>query len=60
MRGSPGLGGIQPSQADYFQAVKAPGHGDLHILVFAPSTVQEMADTVFSPLIWLINTECRQ
>ncbi len=47
MRGSPGLGGIQPSQADYFQAVKAPGHGDLHILVFAPSTVQEMADTVF-------------
>jgi len=47
MRGSPGLGGIQPSQADYFQAVKAPGHGDLHILALAPSTVQEMADTVF-------------
>ncbi len=47
MRGSPGLGGIQPSQADYFQATKAPGHGDLHILVLAPSTVQEMADTVF-------------
>lgn len=47
MRGGPGLGGIQPSQADYFQATKAPGHGDLHVLVLAPSTVQEMADTVF-------------
>lgn len=46
-RGGPGLGGIQPSQADYNQATKAPGHGDLHILVFAPSTVQEMVDTVF-------------
>jgi len=41
-RGGPGLGGIQPSQADYWQATKAPGHGDLHILVYAPSTVQEM------------------
>lgn len=46
-RGGPGLGGIQPSQADYYQATKAPGHGDLHILVFAPSTVQEMVNTVF-------------
>lgn len=46
-RGGPGLGGIQPSQADYFQATKAPGHGDLHILVFAPNTVQEMVDIVF-------------
>lgn len=46
-RGGPGLGGIQPSQADYFQATKAPGHGDLRILVFAPSTVQEIVDTVF-------------
>jgi 2-oxoglutarate ferredoxin oxidoreductase subunit alpha len=45
-RGSPGLGGIQPSQADYWQATKAPGHGDLHILVFAPATIQEMADSV--------------
>ncbi|MCL2513423.1 MAG: 3-methyl-2-oxobutanoate dehydrogenase subunit VorB [Oscillospiraceae bacterium] len=43
-RGGPGLGGIQPSQADYCQAVKAPGHGDLHILVSAPATVQEMVD----------------
>jgi 2-oxoglutarate ferredoxin oxidoreductase subunit alpha len=46
-RGGPGLGGIQPSQADYNQATKAPGHGDLHILVYAPSTIQEMMDTVF-------------
>jgi 2-oxoglutarate ferredoxin oxidoreductase subunit alpha len=45
-RGGPGLGGIQPSQADYWQATKAPGHGDLHILVFAPDSVQEMVDTV--------------
>ncbi len=43
-RGGPGLGGIQPSQSDYFQATKAPGHGDFHLLVLAPSSVQEMAD----------------
>ncbi len=46
MRGGPGLGGIQPSQADYWQATKALGHGDFQLLVFAPSSVQEMADTV--------------
>jgi len=45
-RGGPGLGGIQPAQSDYLQATKAMGHGDLHILVFAPATVQEMADLV--------------
>lgn len=45
-RGGPGLGGIQPSQADYFQATKAPGHGDLHILVFAPASIQEIVDLV--------------
>ena len=45
-RGGPGLGGIQPSQADYWQATKAGGHGDYQILVFAPSTVQEMVDLV--------------
>ncbi len=45
-RGGPGLGGIQPSQADYWQATKALGHGDFHILVFAPSSVQEMVDMV--------------
>ena len=44
MRGGPGLGGIQPSQSDYWQATKALGHGDFQILVFAPSSVQEMAD----------------
>ena len=45
-RGGPGLGGIQPSQADYWQATKALGHGDFQVLVFAPSTVQEMVDLV--------------
>ncbi len=43
-RGGPGLGGIQPSQADYWQATKATGHGDFRMLVFAPSTVQEMVN----------------
>ncbi len=47
MRGGPGLGTIQPSQADYFQATKGGGHGDYHLIVLAPSTVQEMADFVF-------------
>jgi len=46
-RGGPGLGGIQPSQADYWQATRAMGHGDFHIIVLAPSTVQEMTDEVF-------------
>ena len=45
MRGGPGLGGIQPSQSDYWQATK-PGHGDFHYLVLAPSTIQEAADLV--------------
>ena len=45
-RGGPGLGGIQPSQADYFQATKSTAHGDFHILVFAPSTVQETVDMI--------------
>lgn len=46
-RGGPGLGGIQPSQADYWQATKGGGHGDYHLVVLAPSTVQEMADLTF-------------
>ena len=46
-RGGPGLGGIQPSQADYWQATKALGHGDFFVLVYAPSTVQEMVDKMF-------------
>lgn len=45
-RGGPGLGGIQPSQSDYWQVTHALGHGDFHALVFAPASVQEMADTV--------------
>lgn len=46
-RGGPGLGTIQPSQGDYFQATKGGGHGDYHLIVLAPSSVQEMADFVF-------------
>lgn len=46
MRGGPGLGTIQPSQADYFQACKGGGHGDYHLIVLAPSSVQEMVDFV--------------
>lgn len=45
-RGGPGLGTIQPSQADYFQAVKGGGHGDYYLIVLAPSSVQEMVDFV--------------
>ena len=46
-RGGPGLGGIQPSQSDYFQATRGAGHGDFHMLVLAPASVQEMASLVF-------------
>lgn len=46
VRGGPGLGTIQPSQADYFQAVKGGGHGDYKMIVLAPASVQEMADFV--------------
>ncbi|MBR5364641.1 MAG: 3-methyl-2-oxobutanoate dehydrogenase subunit VorB [Clostridia bacterium] len=42
-RGGPGLGGIQPSQQDYYQATRGVGHGDLRLIVLAPSSVQEMA-----------------
>ena len=45
-RGGPGLGSIQPAQSDYYQATHAMGHGDFHILVFTPCSVQEMVDTV--------------
>lgn len=44
MRGAPGLGGIHPSQADYFQSVKGGGHGDYRLIVLAPSSVQELID----------------
>ncbi len=46
-RGGPGLGGIQPSQSDYFQAVKGGGHGDYHLIVLAPDSVQEMYSLCF-------------
>ncbi|KAA0249009.1 MAG: 3-methyl-2-oxobutanoate dehydrogenase subunit VorB [Candidatus Jettenia sp.] len=46
-RGGPGLGDISASQADYFQAVKGGGHGDYHVIVLAPASVQEMADLVY-------------
>ena len=46
-RGGPGLGTIQPSQGDYFQATKGGGHGDYNLIVLAPASVQEMADFVF-------------
>jgi len=46
VRGGPGLGTIQPSQSDYFQACKGGGHGDYHLLVLAPASVQEMNDFV--------------
>jgi 2-oxoglutarate ferredoxin oxidoreductase subunit alpha len=44
MRAGPGLGGVQPSQADYFQATKGGGHGDYRVIVLAPATLQEAAD----------------
>ncbi|MCK5136059.1 MAG: 3-methyl-2-oxobutanoate dehydrogenase subunit VorB [Bacteroidales bacterium] len=46
VRGGPGLGTIQPSQADYFQSTKGGGHGDYRLIVLAPASVQEMADYV--------------
>ena len=46
VRGGPGLGTIQPSQADYFQSTKGGGHGDYHAIVLAPASVQEMSDFV--------------
>lgn len=48
MRAGPGLGGIQPSQSDYFQAVKGGGHGDYHLLVFAPASIQEAVDLTYN------------
>ena len=48
MRGGPGLGGILPSQADYFQSVKGGGHGDYRLLVLAPASVQEAVEMVMA------------
>jgi len=47
VRSGPGLGGIQPAQGDYFQAVKGGGHGDYRMLVYGPSTLQEAVDLVY-------------
>jgi 2-oxoglutarate ferredoxin oxidoreductase subunit alpha len=47
MRGGPGLGNIQPSQGDYFQATRGGGHGDYHMPVLAPASLQEMVDLVY-------------
>jgi 2-oxoglutarate ferredoxin oxidoreductase subunit alpha len=47
MRGGPGLGNIQPSQADYFQATRSAGHGDFHPIVLAPATIQEAVDLIY-------------
>jgi len=44
MRAGPGLGGVQPAQADYFQATKGGGHGDYRLIVLAPANLQEAAD----------------
>ncbi len=50
-RGGPGLGGLTPSQADYFQATKGGGHGDYHLIVFAPASVQEIMDLMFEAFV---------
>ncbi|MBQ8526301.1 MAG: 3-methyl-2-oxobutanoate dehydrogenase subunit VorB [Clostridia bacterium] len=46
-RGGPGLGSIQPSQSDYFHATRGAGHGDFHMIILAPASVQEMVDLTF-------------
>ncbi len=51
VRGGPGLGGIQPAQSDYYQATKGGGHGEYHLLVLAPSSLQETVKLVRKPLI---------
>lgn len=48
VRGGPGLGGIQPAQSDYFQAVKGGGHGDYKLLVYGPGSVQEAVDLIYN------------
>lgn len=50
-RGGPGLGGLTPSQADYFQATKGGGHGDYHSIVFAPGNVQELMDLMYEAFV---------
>ena len=59
-RGGPGLGSIQPAQSDYNQATHAMGHGDFHILVYAPCSVQEMVDTVTLAFDKADQSRCRR
>ena len=47
-RGGPGIGGIQPGQADYFQATRGGGNGDYHLICFAPATIQEAMDLIYN------------
>ena len=47
VRGGPGLGGIQPAQGDYFQATKGGGHGDYHMIVYGPNSVQECVNIMY-------------
>jgi 2-oxoglutarate ferredoxin oxidoreductase subunit alpha len=58
MRGGPGLGNIQPAQGDYFQMTKGGGHGDYHLIVLAPSTVQETVDLIIEAFD-LADTYCQ-
>jgi 2-oxoglutarate ferredoxin oxidoreductase subunit alpha len=50
-RAGPGLGGLTPSQSDYFQATKGGGHGDYHLIVFAPASVQEIMDLMYEAFV---------
>lgn len=50
-RGGPGLGGLTPSQADYFQSTKGGGHGDYRLVVFAPASVQEIIDLMYQAFV---------
>ncbi|MGD8401723.1 MAG: 3-methyl-2-oxobutanoate dehydrogenase subunit beta, partial [Bacillota bacterium] len=50
-RAGPGLGGLTPSQADYFQATKGGGHGDYRLIVFAPASVQEIMDLMYEAFV---------
>lgn len=44
VRGGPGLGNIMPAQSDYFQATRGGGHGDYNLVVYGPSSLQELVD----------------
>jgi 2-oxoglutarate ferredoxin oxidoreductase subunit alpha len=56
-RGGPGVGGIQPGQADYYQATRGGGNGDYHLIVYAPSSIQEAVDLI--PKAFRVADECR-